>query len=201
VVKSSQKKLLALDFSPRKRSNSSRLLDFALKSAIAEGIGILRYKPHEMNIAPCDACETCYDGSPCPKNDDMAEIYPILETANAVIIATPSYFYGVPAPAKALIDRCQLFWARKYILAETLPSRPAGVIEVAGSGGQRVFEGINLTIKYFLDSISIDMPEPLAFRHVDCDPKDLPDELLRASEEYGTRLVSEILKEEKNENR
>lgn len=192
-----QKRLLALHFSPRRDSNSSRLLEVALAGAPEVGIEVIHLRPIELNIEPCIACETCYSGAPCPIEDDMARVYDLLRSVDAVAIATPSYFYGIPSRAKALIDRCQPFWARKYIIAETLPLRPAAVIEVAGSGGARVFDGINLTMKYFLDSIFVEMPEPLCFRHIDCEPKDLPEAALEAASEYGKRFLSSLIEKEK----
>ncbi len=192
-----QKRLLALHLSPRRDSNSSRLLEVALAGAAEAGVEVISLWPIELNIEPCIACETCFSGAPCPIADDMPRVRELLESVDAVAIATPSYFYGIPSQAKALVDRCQPFWARKYILAETLPSRPAAVIEVAGSGGARAFDGINLTIKYFLDSIFIDMPEPLSFRHIDCEPKDLPEEALRAAADFGKRFLSSLIEKEK----
>ncbi len=187
-----RRKLLALSFSPRNPSNSGRLLDAALEPIVRAGIEVERLDIAALDIAPCNACGACYDGAPCPFDDDMTKIYPLLEEARAIIIATPVYFYGVPARAKAMIDRCQLFWARKYLLANPLPSRPGAIIEVAGSGGKRVFDGIDLTIKYFLDTISIEMPTPLALRHIDCIPDSIPEEALNAANEYGKRFLKRL---------
>ncbi|MCK5833023.1 flavodoxin family protein [bacterium] len=196
MKQNARKKLLAICFSPRKKSNSSRLLDIALQKAENENIEIIRYNLSEFRIDPCNACEICYDGSPCPIRDDMTPIYEHLATANGLFISTPVYFYNVPACAKALIDRCQVFWARKYLLAERLPTRPCAIIEIAASGGNRVFDGINLTIKYFLDSISIYMPKPLALRHIDCIQEDLSTEALNSASVYGEAFLSRFITKE-----
>jgi multimeric flavodoxin WrbA len=195
-----RKKLLALYFSPRRPSNSGRLLDAAIEPALSAGFEVEKLHLSDLDIAPCNACGTCYDGSPCPIRDDMTRIYPLIENATDIIIATPVYFYGIPAKAKALIDRCQIFWARKYLIANPLPPRTAAVIEVAGSGGKRVFDGINLTIRYFLDSISINMPATLELRHIDCIPKDLPKSALDAANKYGSEFVDQIKKRSEIEN-
>ena len=39
-------------------------------------------------------------------DDAMQEIYPRIDSADALVIATPVYFAGVPAVLKALYDRC-----------------------------------------------------------------------------------------------
>ena len=48
--------------------------------------------------------------------DDMQKIYPKLLEADVIILASPIFFYGVTAWAKALVDRCQALWSRKYLL-------------------------------------------------------------------------------------
>ena len=50
--------------------------------------------------------------------DDMPKVYPRLLEADIIILASPIFFYGVTGWAKALIDRCQALWARKYELKD-----------------------------------------------------------------------------------
>ena len=138
---------------------------------------------------PCNACGDCYTRNRCPLDDDMQDIYKKLENSQGIIIATPVYFYGFPSQMKALIDRCQIFWARKYLLARPLPSgRPGGIIATAGGGGQRVFEGIRLTSKYFFDSISVEMPEMLVFRNAENEGFDMKKAVIR-TKEYAEKLL------------
>jgi hypothetical protein len=45
------------------------------------------------------------------------------------------FFASVPAVLKALYDRCQPYWARRYVLHEpVLRRRPAGLLVVGGGG-------------------------------------------------------------------
>jgi multimeric flavodoxin WrbA len=66
----------------------------------------------------------------------MAEVYRALEEADALIVATPVYFASVPSTLKALYDRCQPYWARRYVLGEPPreQKRPAGLLLVGGGG-------------------------------------------------------------------
>ncbi len=66
----------------------------------------------------------------CVIDDDMTEIYELIDTADELIVVSPVYFAGPPAQFKALIDRMQLyFWTdlRKG------PKRPA-TLHVIGEG-------------------------------------------------------------------
>ncbi|RKZ31762.1 hypothetical protein DRQ36_00875 [bacterium] len=187
-------KILTIYCSAREPSNSSNLLDAALEPLIENGLKIERLFIRSLDIKPCEACEICYDGRPCPIEDDMAGIYNLLENVEGIILATPVYFYGLPSKAKALVDRCQTFWARKYIVEKPLPSgRPAGIIAVAGSGGTKVFEGVRLTLKYFLDAISIEMPDMLTINNCECNPSETPKTELERARQYGKAFLEKII--------
>lgn len=66
----------------------------------------------------------------------MDEVYAMLDSARAIAVATPVYFATVPSQLKTLIDRCQPYWARRYILGEPAPARKRpGAVLVVGGGG------------------------------------------------------------------
>ena len=60
----------------------------------------------------------------------MELLYPHLRQADSIVIAAPIYFQGMPAVPKMVIDRCQPFWALKYVLKQPIsragPSRATG---------------------------------------------------------------------------
>jgi multimeric flavodoxin WrbA len=125
----------------------------------------------------------------------MQKIYPKLLEADIIILASPIFFYGVTGWAKALIDRCQALWSRKYILKdESLGSegkrRKGFFISVGGTKGQRVFEGAILTAKYFFDVLNAEYVGALVFRQVDAkgDILNHPEALQQAFE-AGRKLV------------
>ena len=66
----------------------------------------------------------------------MVAVYRLLDTADAIVVATPVFFATVPATLKALLDRCQPYWARRYVLGEPAPERrrPGALLLAAGGG-------------------------------------------------------------------
>jgi multimeric flavodoxin WrbA len=46
----------------------------------------------------------------------MQMVYREMEQADRIVLASPIHFTGVTAQMKAMIDRCQALWARKYVL-------------------------------------------------------------------------------------
>ena len=67
----------------------------------------------------------------CVLDDDMQELYPLIDAADELVVVSPVYFAGPPAQMKAVLDRLQpYFWTR----VRTGAKRPA-VLHVVGEGG------------------------------------------------------------------
>jgi len=128
----------------------------------------------------------------------MQEIYPRLLKADIVILASPIFFYGVTGWAKALVDRVQALWARKYVLHDPAlgkesVKRRGFFISVGGTKGQRMFEGAVLTVKYFFDAFNTDYSGELLFRQVDACGDILKNtEALPQAFAAGVKLVSDL---------
>jgi multimeric flavodoxin WrbA len=189
-------KVLGILGSPRKGGNTELLLEEALKGAEAEGAEVERLRITDYNIIPCKECLACYKDGNCIILDDMAKIYPKLLEADILLLASPIFFYGVTAWAKALIDRCQALWSRKYQLKD--PSygkegrkRKGFFISVGGTKGQKTFEGAILTAKYFFDVLNAEYAGELVLREVDAKGDVLKHpEALQQAFEAGKKLVS-----------
>jgi multimeric flavodoxin WrbA len=188
-------KVLGILGSPRKGGNTELLLEEALKGAEAEGAEVERLRITDYNIIPCKECLACYKDGNCIILDDMAKIYPKLLEADIILLASPIFFYGVTAWAKALIDRCQALWSRKYQLKD--PSygkegrkRKGFFISVGGTKGQKTFEGAILTAKYFFDVLNAEYAGELVLREVDAKGDVLKHpEALQQAYEAGRKLV------------
>ena len=162
-------KVLGIMGSPRIRGNADLLLDEALKGAQSQGAEVEKLIVDKLNIAPCREYYGCVKDGNCIIRDDMDNIYPKLLGANRVIVASPIFFYGLTSQVKALIDRCQALWARKYILKQNLPNnnRKGAFIAVGATRGKKLFDGSKLTVKYFFESIGVKYVDELLVRGVD----------------------------------
>ena len=147
-------RLVGIFGSPRRDGNSDILLNSAIKGAESNGAVVEKIIIRDLQIAPCNSCGGCWEKGVCAIDDDMQEIYPKLVDADGVIVASPIYFMGVSAQLKAFIDRCQAFWARKYVL--NLPIRDDGriakgffIATAARDTGEGLFTGAVKTIKAF----------------------------------------------------
>ncbi len=162
-------KVVGISGSPRKEGNTETLLLEFLRGAEESGAETRLFILRQMDIAPCRHCDGCLVEGKCVVKDDMWLIYPELEGLDALVLASPIQFYGLTAQVKAMIDRCQAFWARKYVLKRPLSERPRkGVfISVGGTKSRDLFEPAKATVKIFFRTIDVEYWGELLYRGVD----------------------------------
>jgi multimeric flavodoxin WrbA len=109
-------KVLGIGGSPRKGGNTETLLTRFMEGAASRGAEIKTLSACQLKIAGCFHCDACYEKGLCRVKDDMQTVYREMESADRIVLASPLQFMSVSSQMKALIDRCQTLWARKYIL-------------------------------------------------------------------------------------
>jgi len=163
--------VLGLQGSPRKKGNTGFLLKAFLDEAKKLGAATETVEVCRKNIIACKELVVCEKKGFCPIEDDMEpEIYPLLRKADVVVAATPIFFYNTTAQLKALIDRTQTLWARKYRLKLTDPGRKwrrGFFLGVGATKGKNLFEGVELTMKYFFDAVGADYKGSLTYRQIE----------------------------------
>ena len=101
-------KILVLNGSPKKKSDTFRLTEAFLR-------GMNKAKQHEVHIvnvidksiAPCRGCFGCWqkkDGH-CVIPDDQNAILDLYRSSDLIIWSFPLYCYGMPSHLKAVLDR------------------------------------------------------------------------------------------------
>lgn len=102
-------KILGVVGSPRKKGNTSILMQEALKPFKMNNIETKLVFLDDYNISDCRGCEGCKKTYKCVIDDDMQKLYPDILDSDAIILASPTYFYNISADMKAFIDRCYCF--------------------------------------------------------------------------------------------
>ncbi len=168
--------VLGLQGSPRKKGNTQFLLSTLLDEAARLGARTHTIEVASRNIVPCKELVVCEKKGFCPIDDDMKHgIYALLREADVILLASPVFFYNVTAQLKALIDRCQTLWARKYRLKLADPARQyrRGFLLAAGATrGRNLFEGMKLTAQYFFDAAGAEFTGSLTYPGIE-GPKDM----------------------------
>jgi multimeric flavodoxin WrbA len=103
------KKILILKASPREHGNSSTLADRAAVGARTAGAEVESVSLHRLDIRPCDGCDFCLETGVCVIKDDMQQLYPKLLSLDALILASPIYWFTYATQLKLCIDRWYAF--------------------------------------------------------------------------------------------
>ncbi len=118
-------RILGIVGSPRKNGNTEILMNEVLDVALKAGWQAETFLMSGRQVAPCDACGTCFEVGACIVQDDMVELYDMLDRADAVIFGSPVYFGSVTAQMKAAMDRMFALLRRR-----SLKGKVAGTLVV-----------------------------------------------------------------------
>ena len=129
-------RVLCIAGSPRRHGNSETLLDALIEGVREAGGSPVKLVVADAGIGACRGCGGCSGDGACIEHDGMDEVYRQLDSADAIAVATPVFFATVPAVLKLMIDRCQPYWVRRYVLGQPRPktSRPGALLIVGGGG-------------------------------------------------------------------
>ena len=135
--------------SPRTDGRSAHLANMLFETCIEEcPDDELALAPvSTLSVAGCMGCDACRDNiaklvelgeealeddfAPCVIDDDMQEIYELIDSADEITVVSPVYFAGPPSQLKALLDRLQPYY---WTNARAEEKRPA-VLHAVGEGG------------------------------------------------------------------
>lgn len=135
--------------SPRTNGRSAHLANMLFETCIEEcPDDELALAPvSTLSVAGCTGCDACRDNiaklvelgeeaidddfAPCVIDDDMQEIYELIDSTDEITVVSPVYFAGPPSQLKALLDRLQPYY---WTNARVEEKRPA-VLHVVGEGG------------------------------------------------------------------
>ena len=133
-------KIIAFNGSPRRRGNSSLLLQHLLAAACDVGAETEEIIANEVNLKYCEGCLRCNLAKRCVlKGDDWPELSQKILESDGLIFASPVYFHHLSAQLKKILDRFRSFihvritedglvhtpwqiWQKKFVLILSLGS-------------------------------------------------------------------------------
>ena len=163
--------VLGINGSPRHQGNSSFLMSLFMEEMKKKGHETEVLSAVRLKINPCIGCGHCETKGVCIFDDDFTRIFlPAVIKADILVLSSPVYFYAFPAALKALIDRIQVLWSRKYRLELNEfkgRSRKGVLLAVGATRGKDLFDGLKLTARYFFDAACISYAGDLCYRGID----------------------------------
>ena len=127
--------IVVLQGSPHRQGNTAALVGHLADAARAGGATVEVFHLHDMDIAPCTGCEGCHKPNVenCVIDDEMNALYPKLRAADAIVFASPIYFFMVSAQLKTALDRC---YALASVSGEpALAGKRVGLVLTYGAPG------------------------------------------------------------------
>ncbi|MDR0917269.1 MAG: flavodoxin family protein [Oscillospiraceae bacterium] len=97
--------IVVLSGSPRKNGSTERLVQAFITGARDAGKTVTEFRVADLQIAPCLGCGSCHRSGVCVHEDDMPQILDALRNADALLLASPVYYWNVTAQLKTAIDR------------------------------------------------------------------------------------------------
>jgi len=104
-------KVVAINSSPRKESNTALLISYVFEELEQEGIETELIKIGGKRISGCRACYKCFqnlDRHCSIKSDVVNQCIDKMVEADGIVLGSPTYFSNLNAEMKALIDRSGL---------------------------------------------------------------------------------------------
>lgn len=103
-------KVTAFDGSPRKKGNSTILMNSFTDESIKNGADVKIYKTDSMDIKPCRGCLMCNLIKRCAlRGDDWQDVSERILESDVIVFSTPVYFHHTTASMKKIIDRFRSF--------------------------------------------------------------------------------------------
>ncbi len=141
------KKIIVISTSLRQGGNSDILADEFIKGALENGNKIEKISLKDKEIKFCKGCLACQNTKKCIINDDMSEIIGKIKEADAIVFATPIYYYEMSGQMKTLLDRTNPLFADEYKFRDIyLLITAADDVETAADGA---IKGLNGWIECF----------------------------------------------------
>ena len=99
--------ILVLNGSPRKEGNTAAMVDAFAAGAREAGHQVDIVPVCQKKIAGCLACEYCHTkgNGKCVQQDDMQQVYPLLEQAQMIVLASPVYYHSFTGQLQCAINR------------------------------------------------------------------------------------------------
>jgi multimeric flavodoxin WrbA len=144
---SNQKQVLIVLGSPRKNGNSTILAQKVAEGVKNNGGQVEIIQLQDLKIAPCNACDACLGKNTkgCIIKDDMQQLYPKIKQADAIVFASPTYWFNIPAQIKLFIDRSYAIQSNgKYAFSD----KELGIILTYGDVDVFASGGVNALRSY-----------------------------------------------------
>ncbi|MBR0093507.1 MAG: flavodoxin family protein [Lachnospiraceae bacterium] len=98
-------KLLAINGSPREKSNTGRCLEIILEEASKLGVETELVTLSDKQIRGCRGCYGCVKALRCVVEDDFGAVFDKMKSADGIVLGSPVYHSSITSDLKSVLDR------------------------------------------------------------------------------------------------
>ena len=100
-------KILVLNGSPTKNGNTVALVNAFKNGAQSKGHDITVIDVAYKKVNGCMSCGYCHGqgNGRCAQQDDMQQLYPLIQEADMIVFASPVYYFTMSAQLESVIQR------------------------------------------------------------------------------------------------
>ncbi len=195
-------RIVAIYGSPRRRGNTATLLKQAVAGARDAGAQVEEIVLRDLKLSACLEIYRCEQDGECCIHDDFQRVRNLVLSSAGLMLASPIFYYTVSAHTKLLMDRFHSLWVIKNRVDQGRNPAPASrrkglFISAGATRGRRLFEGTLLSMRYFFDTLDMDLWRSLLYRGLEREgeAQEHPDylaEAYQAGRELADALKAEI---------
>lgn len=195
-------RIVAVYGSPRRRGNTATLLARAAAGAREAGAAVEEIVLRDLKLSACMEIYACREDGECRIRDDYQRVRDLVLSSGGLMLASPIFYYAVSAHTKAFMERFHSVWVKRHWVEKRAAARGEGgrrkglFIAVGATRGRRLFDGALLSVRYFFDTLDMDLWRALLYRGLEFEQDaagrpELLAEAYRAGRELAESLAAE----------
>ena len=123
----------------------------------------------DLKLSACLEIYSCRQDGECRIRDDFQKVREQVLAGAGLMLASPIFYYAVSAHTKILMDRFHSLWVKKHWVDAKQNAAPGArrkglFISAGATRGKRLFEGTLLSVRYFFDTLDMDLWRALLSR-------------------------------------
>lgn len=158
---------LIVNGSPHKNGSTAALTDLLRRQLPCECTELFL---REQALSPCVDCRACQTQNRCVIPDDFAKILAAMQSADAVVFASPVWFCTLSVPMLTLISRFQCLWAAQASGVYTPPAKKNGAILLTAGNGSPKNKTAFIPAREALRLLGVDHPAEVLCPDTDTRP-------------------------------
>ncbi len=196
-------KVLGVCGSFKKNGNTATSIKRILEGAKSVGAETELLFPGDYNIKPCRGCQACEKTHKCLiTDDDIGPIHKAIESCDAIVVGTPTYYGDITGLFKVYVDRNYPFIevvakdnnTKDLVFGSILKKvKPGIMVAVSGGMGQEVFSSHRKVVTLHFNDINAYIWKELLVTHTTWKKMDDTHPLWDEAFKLGAGLVEQVL--------